>query len=159
MLQQLYSPIGDWIRGIPFPLKIGTIEPILILDQDIIKYVCQKFQNVSPPALNIFIATSEGLLALGFSLDSLHTAPLQTQFFSLNPLSYYILLTSMLSHHSFSTFINFSICSFLPDFLSIIDTYSHCPIFIFKETNLNNIFLFPSPLFDISPPPLKLSDP
>ena len=36
---------------------------------------------------------------------------------------------------------------FLPDFPSIIHTYFHCPTFIFKTTNPNNIFLLPNPLF------------
>ena len=47
------------------------------------------FKHLSPPALNCSIATPKGILLSQFSYDLLHTAPLQPQFSSIHPLTYY----------------------------------------------------------------------
>ena len=137
------------------------------------------FQHLSPPALNNSIATQEGSLPFPifiqfivhfnllqliahFNLHLLHTS---TLILLTAPST---LLASMLSFHSFSTFINFSMCSFQIFFPSSTLTLT-VPLSSLRQVTSTTSFFSPNYCLAIPnnsqslkqpfPPPLELSDP
>ena len=112
MFQQLYSPIG--LSGSPFRLKTGTNElnshssSNLCLNKISLNMFVRDFKHLSPPALNNSIAAPEGPCAFLIFIRFIAHRTFSTTVLLTAPST---LLASMLSLHSFSTFINFSICS------------------------------------------------
>ena len=166
MFQQLYSPIRVWIKGTPFPLKIGTNELNIYSSGNlslnkILNMFAKDFKHLSPPALKNSVVTPEGLLA----------CPIFIRFVAHRTSSTSILLTaastllaSMLSLHSFSVLINISICSFQIFFRSSTLTFT-APLPSLRQLAPTTSFFSPTLCLAILntsqpfPPPLGLSHP
>ena len=114
MIQQLYFPIRVWIKGSPFPLKIATntlnIHSSSNLSlKKISVNVCQRFQTLIAISLKQFYSNHRRPTCF----PSFHLIHCTMHLFNINSPHCTLYLTSILqSLHSFSTFINFSICSF-----------------------------------------------
>ena len=87
------------------------------------------FKHLSSPTLNISIATPDGPLAFPIFIRFIAHRTSSTSILLTAPST---LLASMLSLHSFSTFINFSICSFQIFFRSSTLTFT-APLSSFRQ--------------------------
>ena len=96
--------------------------------------MCVKdFKHVSPKALNNSVATPEG--------PHFHIIHCTSHLFNLNSTHCALYITSVSAITPFIFNIYQLFHMLLPDFLSIIHSYFHCPTFIFKTTSPNNILL------------------
>ena len=115
MFQQLYSPIRVWIKGSPILLKIGPNKLNICSSGNLfsnkisLNMFAKDFKHLSPPALKFFTATPEGPLTFPIFIQFIAHCTSSTSTLLTTPST---LLASILSFHSFSVFINFSIWSF-----------------------------------------------
>ena len=103
MFQQLYSFARVWIN------ELNIHSPGNLSLNKISLNVRQRFQRLIPTSLKQFYSNPTGPLAFSIFIQFITHHTFSTSILLIAPST---LLASMQSHRSFSTFINFSICSF-----------------------------------------------